>query len=323
MMTTAVQSAIRSISIERNALLSLELALSQKLAQPFSKAVEIISKISGRVIVTGVGKSGHIGAKLAATLASTGTPAFFVHAAEANHGDLGMIAQDDVIIAMSWSGETDELKAILCYSKRFSIPLIAITSGEKSTLAAHADILLILPKEQEACPHGLAPTTSTMMQLAIGDALAVALLEAHNFSADDFRVFHPGGKLGSLLRRVVDVMHSGERIPLVPLGTKLSEAIQILSEKKFGCVAIINNHRQLVGIMTEGDVFRNFEKDLTKLIVDDLMSKDPKTVMVDTLATIAMSLLQKYNISVLIVVDPHRRPVGILHFLDLLRVGIV
>ncbi|MBA5723853.1 SIS domain-containing protein [Candidatus Liberibacter sp.] len=322
MKNSAIKSALRSIEIEKKGLCSLEKALLGHLSQPFSHSIEAIKAIGGRVIVTGVGKSGHIGCKFASTLASTGTPAFFIHAAEANHGDLGMISQDDVIIALSWSGETDELKAILSYSRRFSIPLIAITSGEKSTLASHADIILTLPKESEACPYGLTPTTSALMQLAIGDALAIALLESRHFTEQDFHDFHPGGKLGILLSRASDVMHTGARLPLVKIGTSLMDSAHILSEKKFGCVAIIDENQRLQGIMTEGDIFRNFHKDFNNLVVDDVMTPNPKIIMADTLLTIAMNLLQRHNISVLLVVDDNQRPIGIIHFLDLLREGV-
>ena len=216
--------------------------------------------ISGRVIVTGVGKSGHIGSKIAATLASTGTPAFFVHPSEANHGDLGMIARDDAIIALSWSGESFELKGIVSYARRFAIPLIAVTAGETSALAREADVVLSLPRTPEACPHGLAPTTSTLLQLAIGDALAVALLEARGFTADHFRTFHPGGQLGANLTHVGEIMHSGDEMPVVALGTKMPEAVMMLAKKRFGCVCVIDGAGRLVGIVTDGDLARNLHR---------------------------------------------------------------
>jgi arabinose-5-phosphate isomerase len=319
----AIQSAMRTLETERRGLEALERALAGDLAEPFSRAVALIGDISGRVIITGVGKSGHIGVKLAATLASTGTPAFFMHSAEANHGDLGMIAHDDIIVAMSWSGETAELKGILSYCRRFSVPLIAITSGARSTLAREADVVLLLPKEQEACPHGLAPTTSALLQLAIGDALAVALMEARGFSAGDFHVFHPGGKLGASLTHVADIMHSGERVPLVPLGTPLRHAISTLSKMHFGCVGIMDDDGRLCGIVTDGDIARNLDRSLGELSVEDIMTRDPKTVRETTLATGAMAVLNKHNISALIVVDDDRRPIGLVHFHDLLRIGVV
>ncbi|MCF6367785.1 KpsF/GutQ family sugar-phosphate isomerase [Rhizobium halophilum] len=317
-----LQSALRTIGIEKNGLAALEQALQGALAEPFQHAVDLILGLAGRVIVTGVGKSGHIGAKLAASLASTGTPASFVHAAEANHGDLGMISRKDAVIAVSWSGETAELQSIVAYCRRFSIPLIALTSGEVSTLAREADIVLLLPKEQEACPHGLAPTTSTMMQLAIGDALAVALLEARGFTALDFRVFHPGGNLGAMLSHISDIMHTGSRVPLVPKGTPLPTAVMTLSEMRFGCVGVVDEDGCLCGVVTDGDLARGLNLNLSAMIVDDIMSQSPKTVQEKTLATTAMAILNQYNISALIVVNDDNRPVGIVHFHDLLRVGV-
>lgn len=318
----AIASALRTVETERAGLASLEIALRGPLSEPFRRAVDAIIGITGRVIVTGVGKSGHIGSKMAATFASTGTPAFFVHPAEANHGDLGMITRDDVIIAMSWSGESTELQGIIAYSRRFQIPLIAFTSGAQSTLGKEADILLLLPKELEACPHNLAPTTSTMMQLALGDALALALLECRGFSAHDFRTFHPGGKLGASLAHVGDIMHTGDALPLVPEGTGLQEAVTILSHKRFGCVGVLNDDAQLSGIITDGDIARNIGRSLAGMRVDDIMTRSPKTVKATTLATGAMAILNQYNISALMVIDEDQRPVGIIHFHDLLRIGV-
>ncbi len=317
-----IESALRTIGIERQGLESLERALQNGLGQPFRQAVEVILGLSGRVIITGVGKSGHIGAKMAASFASTGTPASFVHAAEAGHGDLGMISRGDAVLAVSWSGETAELQTIVAYCRRFSIPLIALTAGEVSTLAREATVTLLLPKEQEACPHGLAPTTSTLMQLAVGDALAVALLEARGFTALDFRVFHPGGKLGAMLSHIGDIMHTGDRIPLVPQGTPMPTAVMTLSEKRFGCVGVVDGNGCLCGIVTDGDLARGLNLNLSAMTVDDIMTREPKTVSGKTLATTAMAMLNEYNISALIVTDEDRRPVGIVHFHDLLRVGV-
>ncbi|WP_099865444.1 KpsF/GutQ family sugar-phosphate isomerase [Pararhizobium haloflavum] len=317
----APASARRTLSIERAGLEALERALASDLAEPFARAVACIAAISGRVIVTGVGKSGHIGSKLAATLASTGTPAFFVHPAEANHGDLGMIARDDAVIAMSWSGESAELKGIIAYAKRFRIPLVGLTAGAGSALGVEADIALVLPREQEACPHGLAPTTSTLMQLALGDALAIALLEARGFTANDFGVFHPGGQLGAMLMHVGELMHTGDRMPLVPLGTGVPEAVARLAEKRFGCVGIVGEGGALAGIITDGDLARNLGRDLTALTVEDMMTRNPKTVRTSTLASSALAVLEDHNISALIVTDERGLPVGIIHFHDLLRVG--
>lgn len=315
----AIDAAIRTIRTEQSGVAALADALDNGLAEPFARAVEVISAIGGRVIVTGVGKSGHIGSKMAATLASTGTPAYFVHSAEANHGDLGMVARDDAIIALSWSGETAELDGIVDYANRFSIPLIAITSGDKSALGRAADIVLALPRVDEACPHGLAPTTSTLMQLVMGDALAVALLEARGFTADHFKTFHPGGRLGANLTHVSDIMHTGDRIPKVPLGTKMPEAVMELSNKRFGCVCVTDGDR-LMGIITDGDLARNLSRNMADIAVDDIMTRNPKTVTRQTLAGAAVAILNENNISALIVVEDDI-PVGIVHFHDLLRLG--
>ena len=317
-----VDSALRTVSFGKQGLNALEIALQNGLGDSFRKAAELIGEIDGRVVVTGVGKSGHIGRKIAASLASTGTPSFFVHPVEANHGDLGMIAPGDVVLALSWGGETAELQGIVSFTRRFSIPLIALTSGAISTLAREADVVLLLPKEQEACPHGLAPTTSTLMQLAMGDALAVALLEARGFSAVDFRTYHPGGKLGAMLSHVSDLMRTGERVPLVQKGVLMSEAIHELSRKRFGCVGVVDEDGCLCGVVSDGDIARHLDRNLGETIVDDVMTRNPKTVGKETLATAAMALLNKHSIGALIVVDEGRKPVGIVHFHDLLRVGV-
>jgi arabinose-5-phosphate isomerase len=318
----AARSAIRTLKAEKSGLADLEKALGNGLARPFEETVQRIVTLPGRVVVTGIGKSGHVGTKIAATFASTGTPSFFVHPVEANHGDLGMITTRDAIIALSWSGETSELRGIVAYSRRFSIPLIALTSGENSTLAREADIVLCLPKSQEACPHGLAPTTSSIMQLAMGDALAVALLEARGFTAVDFKTFHPGGKLGATLAHVGDVMHGDESLPLVALGTPVPEAVMTLSHKRFGCVGVVGEDGVLAGIVTDGDIARRLDKNLVEMKVEEIMTKNPKTVRKNTLATSAMGLLNLYNISALMVTDEDNRPVGIVHFHDLLRIGV-
>ncbi|WP_337180884.1 KpsF/GutQ family sugar-phosphate isomerase [Shinella sp.] len=317
----AIASALRTIETEKAGLIALSAALEGEMHDVFCEAVALIGGIAGRVIVTGIGKSGHIGTKIAATLASTGTSSFFVHPVEANHGDLGMIGRDDVILALSWSGETAELQGIVSYSRRFSIPLIAMTSGERSALARAADIVLLLPKTQEACPHGLAPTTSTLMQLALGDAIAVSLLEARGFTATDFKTFHPGGKLGASLSHIGDIMHSGEHMPLVALGTSMPDAVHMLAQKRYGCVGVIDGEGTLVGIVTDGDIARNLARNLSELSVDEVMTRSPKTVKPSTLATAALGLLNQHNISALIVTDEAFRPVGIVHFHDLLRIG--
>ena len=319
--TSHATSALRTLETEKDGLQLLATELQGSMAMPFHKAVETIASIGGRVIVTGVGKSGHIGSKIAATFASTGTPAFFVHPAEANHGDLGMIARDDVVLAMSWSGESAELKGILAYSRRFKIPLVAITSNPQSTLGRESDTCLVLPKATEACPHGLAPTTSTLMQLALGDALAIALLERRGFSATDFRTFHPGGSLGASLTHVADIMHGGDKIPLVPLGTLMSEAIVRISEKGFGCVGVTDPSGNLVGVVTDGDLRRNINRDLRTLPIDEVMNRKPKTVAPSLLASSAMAILNESSITTLMVTD-NAKPVGIIHLHDLLRIGV-
>lgn len=318
----AIAHAKRTIATERRGLEALDAALSDSLGQDFCEAVRTIGEASGRLIITGVGKSGHIGAKLAATFASTGTPAFFVHAAEANHGDLGMIGRSDVVLAISKGGQSAELKSIIDYTRRFSIPLIALTGNAKGALAKSADVSLLIPNVEEACPLGLAPTTSTLMQLALGDALAIALLEARSFTAGDFKVFHPGGKLGASLTTVAEIMHVGDRMPLVQMGTSLPEAVRVLSHKHFGCVAVLGQDGTLAGIVTEGDLARNMSRNLSELSVDDIMTVTPKVIAPSALASSALATLEKHQIGALIVVDADNHPVGVVHFHDLLRIGI-
>lgn len=316
-----IASARRTLTTETNGLQALADALDNQLGEAFEKAVNTISQIGGRVIVTGIGKSGHIGSKIAATFASTGTPAFFVHPAEANHGDLGMIARDDAVIAMSWSGESAELKGILAYTRRFSIPLIAMTANPASTLGRESDICLELPRVQEACPHNLAPTTSTMMQLALGDALAVALLEGRGFSPSDFRVLHPGGSLGASLTHVSEIMHTGDELPLVAADTPMHETVSRMSQKGFGCVGVIDEAGDLVGVVTDGDLRRNITRNMMTLVASDVMTRTPKTVAPETLANKAMAILNERAITTLIVTVEHK-PVGIVHLHDLLRIGV-
>jgi arabinose-5-phosphate isomerase len=316
----AIESALRTVATEQAGVDALATALDDGLAEPFAQAVGVLSGIRGRTIVTGVGKSGHIGSKIAATLASTGTPAFFVHPVEANHGDLGMIARDDAIIAMSWSGETQELKGIISYSRRFSIPLIAVTSGATSALAREADVVLLLPRVAEACPHGLAPTTSTLLQLVMGDALAIALLEARGFTPEHFRTFHPGGQLGANLTRVSEIMRTGDQIPLAGLGTMMPVAVMTLAQKKVGCVCVVDGEGRLTGIVTDGDLARNLNRNLAETTVDEVMTRTPKTIEPQMFAGAAIALLNKHNISALVVVEGER-PIGIVHFHDLLRIG--
>lgn len=319
--SAAVASAIRTVEIEQAGLASLAGALKGALGVAFAKAVDIIAASNGRVIVSGIGKSGHVARKIAATLASTGTPAFFVHPAEASHGDLGMIASDDVIVAISWSGETAELRDMLHYAHRFRVPLIAVTSSIASALGRAADVALILPHVGEACPHGLAPTTSTTMQLAIGDALSVALLENRKFTPGDFKRFHPGGKLGAVLTFVRDVMHVGEAVPVIREGAPMSEALIVMSQKSFGCVGVVGGDGALVGIVTDGDLRRHMGPGLTAMTVDAVMTRSPRVIGPDDLAAGAMSELQGRSITALFVVDAGK-PVGLVHIHDLLKLGL-
>ena len=317
----AVQSALRTLDAEGSGITAISAALQSDLGGSFASAADLIRNAKGRLIVTGLGKSGHIGRKVAATFASTGTPAFFVHAAEAGHGDLGMITADDVIMALSWSGEQPEMKNLITYAKRFRIPLIAITAESESTLAKAADIALTLPKAREACPHNLAPTTSSLMMLALGDALAIALLEGRGFTSVDFSVLHPGGKLGAMLKYARDLMHSGDAVPLKPMGTRMSDALVEMSSKGFGCVGIVDARGAIVGIVTDGDLRRHMRPDLMTALVDDVMTKNPKTISRDLLASEALEILNSSKITALIVTDASR-PVGIVHLHDILRAGV-
>jgi arabinose-5-phosphate isomerase len=318
---SAVQSALRTLEVGTSGIAAIATALQGSLGVAFATTVDLIRQAKGRVIVTGLGKSGHVARKVAATLASTGTPAFFVHAAEASHGDLGMITPDDVIIALSWSGEQPEMKSLVNYSARFAIPMIAVTSNAESSLGAAARIVLELPKVREACPHNLAPTTSTLMQAAIGDALAIALLESRGFTALEFAKFHPGGKLGAMLKHTSDLMHTGDAVPLKPVGTRMSDALKEMSAKGFGCVAIVDANGHIVGIISDGDLRRQMRPNLTELMVDDIMTRNPKVIDRDSLASEALELLNSVKITTLIVTEANK-PVGIIHLHDLLRAGV-
>jgi len=317
----AVQSALRTLEAEGEGVATLAAALRDRLGSAFVAAVDLIRGASGRVIVTGMGKSGHVGRKIASTFASTGTPALFVHAAEASHGDLGMIAGGDVIIALSWSGETAELKDLTDYSRRFRIGLIAITANADSTLAKTADVVLALPQAREACPHNLAPTTSSLMQLALGDALAIALLESRGFTAVDFGLLHPGGKLGAQLKLVGDIMHAGASVPLKPAGTKMTDAILEMTAKGFGCVGVVDARGLLAGIITDGDLRRHMRNDLLEARVEDVMTRTPKTVRPDQLVSEALELLNATKVTALFAVESGK-PLGIIHVHDLLRAGV-
>ena len=316
-----VACAVRTLEAEAGGIAALIAAMGDGLGHAFVSAVDLIREARGRVVVTGMGKSGHVGRKIAATLASTGTPAHFVHPGEASHGDLGMITDDDVIMALSWSGETAELKHLIDYSRRFGIGLIAVTAAADSTLGRAADVTLTLPQAREACPHNLAPTTSTLMQAALGDALAVALLESRGFTAVDFGKFHPGGRLGAMLKFVSDLMHTGEAIPVVALGTRMADAMVEMSTKGFGCVGVTDAQGMLVGIITDGDLRRHMRSDLLDVQVETVMTRAPKVVRPDQLASEALEILNSSKITALIVADAGR-PVGIVNVHDLLRAGV-
>jgi arabinose-5-phosphate isomerase len=323
-MDASVQSALRTLDAEGSGIAAITAALQADLGEAFARAADLIRNARGRLIVTGLGKSGHIGRKIAATFASTGTPAFFVHAAEAGHGDLGMITTDDVILALSWSGEQPEMKTLITYAKRFRIAVIAMTAEGDSTLSKAADIALTLPKAREACPHNLAPTTSSVMMLALGDALAIALLEGRGFTSADFSVLHPGGKLGAMLKFARDLMHTGDTVPLKPQGTRMSDALVEMTSKGFGCVGVVDAHGAIVGIITDGDLRRHIHMgpDLMTAVVDDVMTRNPKTIRGDLLASEALEILNSSKITALIVTDGGR-PIGIVHLHDILRAGVV
>jgi len=298
-------------------------ALIASLGEPFINAVETMGTATGRVIVSGIGKSGHIGKKIAATLASTGTPANFVHASEASHGDLGMITKDDVVLALSWSGETAELRDLISYTKRFAIPLISMTSGSESALAEAADIALLLPKVAEACPNGLqAPTTSTTMQLALGDALATALLERNGFDTNNYKDFHPGGKLGAMLAHVSDIMHSGDELPVTSPDTPMSDALVIMTRKGLGCIGVVAAEGDLIGLITDGDLRRHMGADLLLKQVSEIMTPGPKVLAPSTLASEALSFLNESQITSIFIVD-EGKPVGLVHIHDFLRAGVI
>jgi arabinose-5-phosphate isomerase len=314
---TFLATARRVIAREAEALQ----ALGPALGDSFADAVEVILNAPGRVIVSGMGKSGHIARKIAATFASTGTPAFFIHPSEAAHGDLGMITPQDVLLAISWSGETIELKNLVNYSRRFGVPLISITSRATSALGQASDVVIELPRASEACPHGLAPTTSTTMQLVIGDCLAVALLEARGFSATDFKVFHPGGSLGAQLKFVADLMHKEERLPLARVDEPMTEALVTMTQKALGCLGVVDGNGHLVGIITDGDLRRHMGPTLLTATAGQIMTPTPKTIKPTTLASAALDILNKSRITTLFVVE-RGKPVGLVHVHDLLRASV-
>ncbi len=317
-----VKSGLRTIRIESDAVI----ALSQRLNQDFNKACELILNCPGRIIVTGMGKSGHIGKKIAATLASTGTPAFFVHPGEASHGDLGMITKQDIVLAISYSGTSNEILTLLPLLKRSGIKIISMTGNPLSTLAEVAEAHLNIAVEEEACPLQLAPTASTTATLVLGDALAIALLEARGFTEEDFAFSHPGGALGrKLLLRVVDIMHSGEQVPRVLANASLSEALLIMTQKGFGMTTVVDDKNQLLGIFTDGDLRRTIDKgiNLQGAAISDLMNRTPKTIGIKALPAEALKMMEDLKITALVVRDEQACPIGVLHMHDLLRAGVV
>lgn len=312
-----LDSARRVLKTEADALD----ALANSLDGPFIEALDLIDNATGRVVVTGMGKSGHVGNKIVATLASTGQPAFFVHPGEASHGDLGMVQTDDVVIALSNSGETSELSDIIAFTRRYRIGLIGMTRGANSTLAEASDVALIIPNSPEACPMGLAPTTSTTVMLALGDALAVCLLERKGFSAQDFKNFHPGGKLGQRLLKVADLMHDGDHLPLVGQDTPMSDALIVMSQKSFGVVGVVDENGVLGGVITDGDLRRHMSKDLIDQRAGDVMTSGCISVKPSQIASEALAIMNERKITSLFCVDGVK-PVGILHIHDCLRAGV-
>lgn len=316
-------SLVRTLELEAAGLIALRAALEiGPLGETMIEAVRLMLRRRGRCVVTGMGKSGHVGRKIAATLASAGTASLFVHPGEASHGDLGMIAPEDVILALSWSGETQELASIIAYARRFGVALIAITSRADSQLALAADRALILPRLPEACPNGLAPTTSTTMQLAIGDAFAMCLLEARGFSPSDFRVFHPGGKLGAQLLRARDLMHDAETLPLLPPAAMLSHAILAMTAARSGIGGVVDEAGRLIGVVTDGDLRRAFHSGFVDRPAGDVMTRQPLVAAPETLAPDLVVLMNARRITSLFVVS-EEKPIGILHLHDLLKAGVV
>lgn len=323
-MSDIIEAARRVLRIEAEAVAALEAGLDGN----FSLAVDMILQCKGKVVITGIGKSGLICQKIASTMASTGTPAFFLHPAEGIHGDLGMLTKDDVVIAASCSGETAEVTRILPVIKRMGLPLIAITSKADSTLVRAADTFIHIPVKEEACPLGLAPTASTTATLAMGDALAVALLTRRGFKEEDFAFFHPGGSLGKRLVAIVeDFMHSGKEIPLVTTGTLLKEALFEITDKKLGVTGVVDDGGSLVGVFTDGDLRRTLEKgfDVLNRPVGELMTGKPKRILKSSLAAKALHDMEAYSITSLFVFDSeeNRVPIGIIHIHDLIKAGIV
>ena len=317
---TPLEIGKRVLIEERNALSKTVEAIDEN----FNKAVELILNTKGKVVVTGMGKSGLVGKKIAATLASTGTPSFFLHPAEAIHGDLGLISKEDVILAISNSGETPELLAIIPTIKRWGNRVISITNNPSSTLAMESDIHLYLNIEKEACPLNLAPTSSSTATLALGDALAITLLEMRGFTAEDFAKFHPGGSLGKKLMRASEIMHKGDELPVVYPETELKETVIIMSEKGFGTALVVDNNHKLTGIITDGDLRRFIKKggSIDKSKTEEAMTKNPKVINKDVLVVEALEIMERFNITVLPVVEENK-PVGLIHLHDILKSGVI
>lgn len=316
-----IASAGRVIDMEIHGLEEMK----KNFGDSFVKAIEMMTKIKGRLIVSGMGKSGHIGQKIAATLASTGTPAFFVHPSEASHGDLGMLTKDDLLLTISNSGESKEMGDIISFSRRFGIPMIAITSNPESTMAKAADLVLLIPSKKEApeaCPLGLAPTTSTTTTLAMGDAIAVALIEQKGFTREEFHDRHPGGKLGNVLLRARDVMVTGDDLPLVPTDMKMSDALVVMTAKSWGCLGVVDEDGHLVGMITDGDLRRHMSTNIIEQPASSVMTLNPKTVVPDILCVEALRLMNTKKITSLFVVDGENKPVGLLHVHSLLMAGV-
>ncbi len=314
--STVLQTGARVLRTEGEALL----LFAGSLTASFVQAVDLMYAAKGRVIMSGIGKSGHVARKIAATLASTGTPAYFVHSAEASHGDLGMITTDDVCVVLSNSGETAELSDIIAHTRRFSIPLIGIASRAESTLLKAADVALVLPAAPEACAIGMAPTTSTTMSLALGDALAVAIMEKRGFQPTDFKTFHPGGKLGAQLLTVTQLMHAGDTLPLTPAGTSMTDALLVMTAKSFGVVGITADDGTLAGIITDGDLRRHMDGLMSKSATE-VMNRSPRTIRPDALAAEALGQMNDRKITCLFVTEDDR-PVGLIHIHDCLRAGV-
>ncbi len=319
-MSVYLDTARRVIRTEAEGLARLEAVLADGLGGGFDRAVETILSAQGRVIISGMGKSGHVGRKIAATLASTGTPAQFVHPAEASHGDLGMVTQADVVLMLSNSGETPELADMIAHTRRFQIPLIGVASRARSTLLRQADVALVLPDAPEACGEGIVPTTSTTMTMALGDALAIALMEHRKFTPEHFRTFHPGGKLGAKLSRVADLMHTD--IPLVPEIAPMAEALLVISQKSFGVTGVTDVSGRLTGIITDGDLRRHMTGLLSRNAAE-VMTKNPRSIGPDALAETALAEMQSRRITSLFVVSDEGRPLGLIHIHDFLRSGLV